>query len=55
MSAELQLLTPPQKAKELQVSESTLARWRRKGTGPEFVRLGSGPRALVRYLPLRGT
>ncbi len=49
---EIVLLTPTEKAQELRVSESTLARWRRKKTGPQFVKLGRGKCAHVRYLPL---
>lgn len=44
------LLTPGQVAEQLNVSLQTLWRWRRDGTGPEYVRFQSGS---VRYLPLR--
>ncbi|WP_454728534.1 helix-turn-helix transcriptional regulator [Cellulosimicrobium protaetiae] len=43
------LLTCADTAERLGVSTSTLADWRLKGTGPEFVRLGDGPRAHIRY------
>ena len=45
-----QLLTPGQVAEQLNVSLQTLWRWRKAGTGPEFIRLGD---KTVRYLPLR--
>ena len=41
------LLTPTEAAGFLQVSEQTLAKWRSKGTGPQFRRLGH---RTVRYL-----
>lgn len=34
------LLTPKEAAAFLQVSEKTLEKWRTKGTGPKFRRLG---------------
>lgn len=40
------LLTPKQAASFLQVSEKTLEKWRTKGTGPKFRRLGH---RMVRY------
>ena len=49
---EIILLTPTEKAQELRVSESTLARWRGQKSGPRFVKLGRGKCAHVRYLPL---
>jgi predicted DNA-binding transcriptional regulator AlpA len=42
------LLTPEEKARELKVSYSCLYRWRQRGIGPEYVKIG--PR-LIRYLP----
>jgi predicted DNA-binding transcriptional regulator AlpA len=44
-----ELLTPPQVAKLLQVHPATLANWRHQGKGPAYVRLGNGPRKMVRY------
>lgn len=41
------LLTPKEAAAFLQVSEKTLEKWRTKGTGPKFRRLGH---RTVRYL-----
>jgi hypothetical protein len=38
------LLTERQLAEELQKSEATLARWRRAGTGPPWLRVGKSPR-----------
>jgi hypothetical protein len=43
------LLTPPQAAAHLSVSVGTLANWRTAGKGPSFVRLGSSPKAAIRY------
>lgn len=40
-------------AKILQVSEKTLIRWRAQKRGPDFIRLGDGPRAPVRYFPVQ--
>jgi hypothetical protein len=34
------MLTPAELAAALEVEESTLAGWRRLGTGPEYTRLG---------------
>lgn len=39
------LLTPHETAGRLRVSESTLAKWRMTGDGPEFTKMG----AKVRY------
>lgn len=43
----LALLTPKEAASFLRVAEETLAKWRTKGTGPKFRRLGH---RTVRYL-----
>ncbi len=37
------LLTEQQLADELRKSSATLARWRRTGTGPPWVRIGKSP------------
>ncbi len=42
------LLTIEEKMAELRVSRETLRRWRRDGTGPEFVQYGG----MIRYYPL---
>lgn len=34
------LMTPAQVSEQLQVKEATLAQWRWRKTGPEFVRVG---------------
>ena len=47
------LMTPCEMAKVLSVSEQTLANWRCKGTGPEYLKLGSAKNAPVRYLPVQ--
>lgn len=39
------LLTPPETAETLRISERTLERWRTTGVGPKFVRIG--PRRLA--------
>jgi len=48
------LLKSSEVAKILDVSESTLARWRGKNSsgGPPFIKLGKGKYSRVRYLPL---
>ncbi len=38
------LLTSPQTAKLLGVKNQTLAVWRHKGTGPSYIKIGSGVR-----------
>ena len=43
------LLTPAKVAELLAVSEVTLARWRRTGKGPAFLKLQRGRSGLVRY------
>lgn len=42
-----QLLTARQAAECLQVTQNVMAKWRLRGGGPEYVKLGS----LVRYSP----
>ena len=43
---------PRKMADTLEVTERTLARYRKNGTGPVYVRLGKARNAPVRYLPL---
>lgn len=43
----LNLLTEPQLADELDKSPTTVARWRRDGTGPTYLKVGGS----VRYRP----
>lgn len=43
------LLTEQEAAPLLAVSVRTLQKWRQKGKGPEYRKLGEGKRALVRY------
>lgn len=45
------LLKPSKVAQQLCVTTDTLATWRRKGSGPPFVKLGNSARAKVRYRP----
>jgi hypothetical protein len=51
------LLTERQLGEELHKSEATLARWRRAGTGPPWIRVGKSPRyrweAVLRWLEQR--
>ena len=44
---ERRLLTPEEVAKALQVDTETLRRWRKRGVGPQYVKL----ERLVRYDP----
>jgi predicted DNA-binding transcriptional regulator AlpA len=44
LQRELRLLTPPEAALVLGVSERQLSRMRERGTGPEVVRVGNQPR-----------
>jgi predicted DNA-binding transcriptional regulator AlpA len=41
---ETALLTEQQLGDELGKSRSTLARWRREGSGPPYIRVGKSPR-----------
>ena len=43
------LLTSPQAAAQLGVQPQTLRKWRCDGTGPRFVRLGTGRRSRAAY------
>ena len=45
------LLTPEEVAVWLRVSTKTLANRRWSGDSPDFVKLGKGPKAPVRYRP----
>jgi hypothetical protein len=45
-----QLLTPYIVAAMLDVHPDTLARWRHRGDGPPYLKLGSGRTSAVRYL-----
>lgn len=49
LSADDPLLTPDEMANAINVSVSHLANLRSQGRGPDFIRLGDGPRAAVRY------
>ena len=44
-----QLLTPKQVAEILQIHVGTLEAWRGRSEGPEWMKLGAGSRAPVRY------
>jgi predicted site-specific integrase-resolvase len=43
------LYRPVEAAELLLVSADTLARWRRNGTGPRFLKFGRGRTAVIRY------
>ena len=43
------MLTPIEVAELLAVSQAALARWRRTGSGPRFVKLTRGRSGLIRY------
>lgn len=45
-----ELMTPREVAGILKVSTATLENWRSLRTGPEWLKLGDGTRAPVRYL-----
>ena len=48
--AELEgLLSSKEVAVLLGVSPSTLSRWRFEGDGPQYLKLGRGPKAIIRY------
>ena len=44
-----EIMTTEQVAEMLQVSETTLKRWRSEGDGPPWFPLSSGTRAAIRY------
>jgi len=43
------LLTDSEAAEQLGVSAATLRSWRCRGIGPDFIKMGSGSKAPVRY------
>lgn len=43
------LLDTPALSLVMGVPEQTLRRWRCAGLGPDFIKLGTGPKAAVRY------
>lgn len=45
------LLNPKRVAEILDISPSTLERWRVAGAGPKYVKLGAGGRSRIRYRP----
>lgn len=47
------LLKPDEMATALNVSTQTLANWRSQGVGPEYLKLGAGKNAAVRYKPVQ--
>ncbi len=48
--AETEALTTAETAKILRVNKATLDKWRQRGHGPAFVRIGAGgPTSPVRY------
>jgi len=53
MTDQPQLMTPGQVAHQLNVSLTTLWRWRQEDRGPAYIRLGDTKHSPVRYLPLQ--
>lgn len=49
---ETRLLNEKEVSRILGTPAGTLRRWRCIGEGPVFIKLGSGPKAAVRYHPL---
>ncbi len=45
----MDLLTAKEASEMLRVNVSTLSNWRYAGIGPQYVKLGEGRRAAVRY------
>lgn len=43
------ILTPAELAKRWGMAVGTLANWRNKGKGPEYIKVGSGNNSKVRY------
>jgi hypothetical protein len=43
------LITEKQASQQFQISLHTLRHWRSCGDGPDFLKLGTGRRSLVRY------
>ena len=43
------LLTPKDLCKRWKVADNTLRKWRVAGTGPNYIKLGDGKAAEVRY------
>jgi hypothetical protein len=43
------LLDTPALSRLLNVPEQTLRQWRCAGIGPDYIKLGDGPKAAVRY------
>lgn len=44
-----ELMTSPETAALIGIKNNTLETWRGKGKGPAFVKMGSDPRAPIRY------
>jgi hypothetical protein len=42
-------LTTTQLAERWQMDEKTLSHWRQQGRGPQYIKLGEGKTAVVRY------
>lgn len=45
------LLRTPQAAARLGLNPKTLAQWRWRGCGPQFIRIGDGRHSAIRYRP----
>ena len=44
-----EFLTTEQVSRRFKIDSATLSNWRSKGIGPNFIKLGAGPKARVRY------
>jgi hypothetical protein len=51
MSKPARLLTEKEVAEHYGVVVGTVEKWRRLGIGPAYVKVGTGPKAPVRYRP----
>jgi hypothetical protein len=49
LSDDEELLTPQFVAADLSMKLNSLSHWRVMGKGPAYVKIGDGPKALVRY------
>ena len=45
----MQMLTTEELARRWRMNENTLRRWRLDGLGPNYIKMGEGPKSSVRY------
>jgi hypothetical protein len=43
------MLTTEELARRWRMNENTLRRWRLDGSGPNYIKMGEGPKSSVRY------